>query len=48
MMGKRELIDIAGEIRGETEKAYRIFDGMMADPRVCPSLGMAYGVAAAA
>ncbi len=26
-MGKRELIDIAGELRGETEKAYRIYDG---------------------
>lgn len=26
-MGKRELIDIAAELRGETEKAFRIFDG---------------------
>jgi hypothetical protein len=26
-MGKRELIDIAGELRGETEKAFRIYDG---------------------
>lgn len=26
-MGKKELIDIAGELRGETDKAYRIYDG---------------------
>lgn len=26
-MGKRELIDIAAEQRGETERAFRIFDG---------------------
>lgn len=26
-MGKRELIDIAAELKGESEKAYRIFDG---------------------
>jgi hypothetical protein len=26
-MSKRELIDIAGELRGETDKAYRIYDG---------------------
>ncbi len=26
-MSKKELIDIAAEIKGETEKAYRLFDG---------------------
>lgn len=26
-MPKSELFDVAGELRGETEKAYRIFDG---------------------
>jgi hypothetical protein len=26
-MGKRELVDIAGELKGESEKAFRIFDG---------------------
>lgn len=26
-MGKRELIDIAAELKGESEKAFRIFDG---------------------
>ncbi len=26
-MPKRELIDIAAEIKGETDKAYRLFDG---------------------
>lgn len=26
-MGKRELIDIAAEFKGETDKAYRVFDG---------------------
>lgn len=26
-MGKRELVDIAAELKGESEKAYRIFDG---------------------
>jgi hypothetical protein len=26
-MGKRELIDIAAEVRGETEKAWRLHDG---------------------
>lgn len=26
-MGKRELIDIAAELKGESERAYRIFDG---------------------
>jgi len=26
-MGKRELIDIAAVLKGETEAAYRIFDG---------------------
>lgn len=24
---KSDLVDIAGEVRGETEKAYRFFDG---------------------
>ena len=27
-MSKRELVDIAAEIKGESEKAYRIFDGV--------------------
>ncbi len=27
-MGKRELADIAGEIRGETDLAYRFYDGI--------------------
>lgn len=27
-MGKSDLVDIAGEIQGETEKAYRFFDGV--------------------
>jgi hypothetical protein len=27
MMGESELIDISVEIRGETDKAYRLFDG---------------------
>lgn len=27
MIGKSDLVDISGEIRGETEKAYRFFDG---------------------
>lgn len=27
IMSKRELIDIAGELRGETDKAFRIYDG---------------------
>ena len=26
-MGSRELIEIAAVLRGETEKAYRLFDG---------------------
>jgi len=26
-MSKKEVIDIAAELKGETEKAYRIFDG---------------------
>jgi hypothetical protein len=26
-MTKSNLVDIAGEIKGETEKAYRFFDG---------------------
>jgi len=26
-MGKRELIDIAAEIRGETDKSWRLYDG---------------------
>lgn len=26
-MPKRELVDIAGELRGETPAAYRFFDG---------------------
>lgn len=26
-MPKRELVDIAAELRGETEKAFRLFDG---------------------
>ena len=26
-MPKKELADISGEIQGETEKAYRFFDG---------------------
>jgi hypothetical protein len=26
-MPKRELIDITAQVRGETERAYRIFDG---------------------
>jgi hypothetical protein len=26
-MGKRELVDIAAELKGETDAAYRIFDG---------------------
>lgn len=26
-MSKLELIDIAGELKGETEKAFRIYDG---------------------
>jgi hypothetical protein len=26
---KNELIDIACEVRGETDKAYRIFDGIV-------------------
>lgn len=26
-MGKSELTDIAAQIRGETDKAYRLFDG---------------------
>jgi hypothetical protein len=26
-MGKKELIDIAAEVRGKTEKAWRLFDG---------------------
>jgi hypothetical protein len=26
-MGKRELIDIAAELHGESDRAYRIFDG---------------------
>jgi hypothetical protein len=26
-MGKRELIDIAAEIKGETERAWRLYDG---------------------
>ena len=26
-MGKRELIDIAAEVRGESENAWRLFDG---------------------
>jgi hypothetical protein len=25
--GRSDLVDIAGELRGETEKAYRIYDG---------------------
>jgi len=27
-VSKRELVDIAAEIKGESEKAYRIFDGV--------------------
>lgn len=27
MPKNRELVDIAGEVRGETEKAFRFFDG---------------------
>jgi hypothetical protein len=27
MAGRSDLVDIAGELRGETEKAYRVFDG---------------------
>lgn len=27
-MSKSTLVDIAGEIKGETEKAYRFFDGI--------------------
>jgi hypothetical protein len=26
-MGKRELVDIAAELKGESDKAFRIFDG---------------------
>jgi hypothetical protein len=26
-MGKRELIDIAAELKGESDKAFRIYDG---------------------
>jgi hypothetical protein len=26
-MGKKELIDIAAEIKGESDKAWRIYDG---------------------
>ena len=26
-MGNSDLVDISGEIKGETEKAYRFFDG---------------------
>jgi hypothetical protein len=26
-MSRRQLIDIAGELRGETDKAFRIYDG---------------------
>ena len=26
-MTRRELIDVAAEIRGETERAYRLYDG---------------------
>jgi hypothetical protein len=26
---KSELVDVAGEIRGETDKAYRFFDGIV-------------------
>lgn len=26
-MGKRELVDIAAEIKGESDKAWRIYDG---------------------
>ena len=26
-MPKREIIDIAAELKGETDKAYRLFDG---------------------
>lgn len=26
-MGKKELVEISAELRGETEKAFRIFDG---------------------
>jgi hypothetical protein len=29
--GKRELIDIAGELRGETERAFRIYDGKLCE-----------------
>jgi len=27
-MGKRELIDITAQVRGETDKAWRLFDGV--------------------
>lgn len=27
-MSKKELTDIAGEVRGETDKAYRFYDGV--------------------
>lgn len=27
MSARSDLVDIAGEIRGETDRAYRIFDG---------------------
>ena len=26
-MGKSELVDVAAELKGETDSAYRIFDG---------------------
>jgi hypothetical protein len=26
-MAKRELVDVAAELRGETDKAFRIYDG---------------------
>lgn len=26
-MSKREIIDIAAEVRGETDKAFRLYDG---------------------
>lgn len=30
-MSRREFIDIAGELRGETAKAFRIFDGKLTE-----------------
>jgi hypothetical protein len=31
IMGKKELVDIAAQIHGETEKAWRLFDGAIAE-----------------